>query len=137
MPQNVTTVTDDNFESEVLLASQQVLVHFHATWNGPSKTLIPTVDQFALDYAGKIKVCRLDADASTVTMQRYGVMTIPTCMAFPGGRQDRRRDRRRRQRQAAETLPALSGHSARPHSPTPSHGPRIGRVAVDAAVTGC
>src|SRR5512138_3867824 len=78
-------VTDSTFEQEVLAASQPVLVDFGAAWCGPCKMLDPIVEELADDYAGQIKVVKLDADANPSTVQTFGVMGLPTLILFKGG----------------------------------------------------
>lgn len=82
---NVLTVDDSNFESEVLRSSVPVLVDFTATWCGPCKALAPIIDRIADDFAGKVKVAKLDIDDSPKTTSKYGVRSVPTCMVFQGG----------------------------------------------------
>jgi len=78
-------VTDETFESDVLDASELVLVDFWAEWCGPCKMIAPIVDELATEYDGKLKVAKLDADENPNTMQAYGVMGIPTLILFKGG----------------------------------------------------
>ena len=78
-------VTDETFESDVLDASDAVLVDFWAEWCGPCKMIAPIVDELAEQYAGKLRVAKLDADENPNTMQAYGVMGIPTLILFKGG----------------------------------------------------
>ena len=80
------TFTDDSFDKDVLNADVPVLVDFWAEWCGPCRMMAPTVDQVAADYAGKVKVGKLDVDANHQTASRYGIRGIPTLLLFKGGR---------------------------------------------------
>ena len=82
---NAVAVTDANFEQEVLKSSVPVLVDFWAAWCGPCKVIAPTVDQLAAEYAGKMKVVKLDVDANMEISSRYSVLNIPTLILFKGG----------------------------------------------------
>lgn len=83
--QNVLTFTDQNFETEVLNSPIPVLVDFTATWCGPCRALAPIVDQLADELQGKVKVGKLDIDASPKTPGKYGIRSVPTVMVFQGG----------------------------------------------------
>jgi thioredoxin 1 len=82
---NTLTFTDDTFDKDVLNSDVPVLVDFWAEWCGPCRMMGPTVDQVASDYAGKIKVGKLDVDANQQTAGRYGIRGIPTVLLFKGG----------------------------------------------------
>ena|SRR5688572_20966429 len=82
---NAEAVTDATFEHEVLHSSVPVLVDFWAAWCGPCKMIAPTIDQLAAEYAGKMKVVKLDVDQNMEISTRYQVLTIPTVMLFKGG----------------------------------------------------
>jgi thioredoxin len=82
---NTVAVTDQSFDQEVLKSSVPVLVDFWAAWCGPCKTIAPTIDQLSVEYAGKLKVVKVDVDANIEVSSRYGVMSIPTVMLFKGG----------------------------------------------------
>ena len=78
-------VTADNFEEEVLKSELPVMVDFWAEWCGPCRALAPTVDAIAQEYAGKLKVCKLDVQAEASVASKYGVSSIPTLLVFKGG----------------------------------------------------
>src|SRR6185436_5456828 len=82
---NAAAVTDASFETEVLKSSVPVLVDFWAAWCGPCKMIAPTVDQLASEYAGKLKVMKLDVDANMEISTRYSVLNIPTLLLFKDG----------------------------------------------------
>lgn len=79
------SVTDSNFEEEVLKSSLPVLVVFGATWCGPYKQLLPIIDRIAQDYTSQVKVVTCDIDDNPVTAQKNGVRSVPTSMVFKGG----------------------------------------------------
>jgi thioredoxin 1 len=82
---NAQAVTDQDFDQEVLQSPVPVLVDFWAAWCGPCRMVAPTVDQLASEYAGKLKVVKVDVDQSIEVSGRYGVMSIPTLMVFKNG----------------------------------------------------
>jgi thioredoxin 1 len=79
------TFTDTTFDKDVLNSEVPVLVDFWAEWCGPCRMMGPTVDQVANDYAGKVKVGKLDVDANQQTSMRYGIRGIPTVLLFKNG----------------------------------------------------
>src|SRR5260221_12129980 len=83
--QVILEVTDGNFDQEVLKSDQPVLIDLWAAWCGPCKALAPIVDEVASSFGGRVKVGKMDVDASPVTPQRYGVRGIPTLLIFKGG----------------------------------------------------
>lgn len=80
-----TTISDDNFESEVLKSDKPVLIDFWATWCGPCRTIAPIVEEIASEYNGKVKVGKLDVDNNQQTAIKYGVRSIPTLLVFKNG----------------------------------------------------
>ncbi len=82
---NVSTFTDDNFESEVVSSDVPVLVDFWAEWCQPCKMLAPTIDEIADDFAGKAKVGKVDIDDNRGVSAKYGIRAIPTVLLFKGG----------------------------------------------------
>lgn len=75
----------DNFEHEVLSASQPVLVDFWAEWCMPCKALGPIIDELASDYAGRAKVGKVDTDKNQQLAAQYGINAIPTVILFKDG----------------------------------------------------
>lgn len=82
---SVITITNENFEAEVMASSQPVLVDFWATWCGPCRMLSPVVDQLADDFDGKIKVGKVNVDEQAELAAKFGIMTIPTLLVFVNG----------------------------------------------------
>jgi thioredoxin 1 len=82
---NVLELTDDNFDAEVINSDVPVLVDFWAEWCMPCKMLGPTIDELADEYAGKVKVGKVDTDNSRGVSSRYGITAIPTIMLFRDG----------------------------------------------------
>ena len=82
---DVPYVTEDSFQDEVIGAELPVLVDFTAAWCQPCKMIEPIVKQLAMEWDGKVKVVKLDADQNPNIMMQYGVLGIPTLMLFKGG----------------------------------------------------
>jgi len=78
-------LTDDNFEQEVIKSEIPVLVDFWATWCGPCRMVGPIVDELAKEYAGKLKVGKLNVDSNGKTSIKYGIMSIPSLLFFKKG----------------------------------------------------
>ncbi len=79
------TFTDAEFDQDVLRSEVPVLVDFWAEWCGPCRMMAPTVDAVAAQYAGKLKVGKLDVDHNGGTAMRYDIRGIPTLLLFKGG----------------------------------------------------
>ncbi len=79
-------LSGENFQSEVLQATQPVLVDFSAVWCGPCKQLDPVVKQLADLWNGKVKVVKLDVDTDPQLAEEYQVMGVPTLMLFKNGK---------------------------------------------------
>jgi len=78
-------VTDQDFEEEVLNETGPVLIDFTAAWCGPCKMLNPIIDELAEEWEGKVKIRKLDVDENKHTIEKFGVMGVPTLMLFENG----------------------------------------------------
>ena len=79
-------VTDGTFQSEVEQAQGLVLVDFWAEWCGPCRVIAPVLDQIAVEYAGKLKITKMDVDGNQQTPVRFNVRSIPSLLFFKGGK---------------------------------------------------
>ena len=82
---NVKEITDQNFEQEVAKATVPVLLDFWAEWCMPCRMLAPTIDKVANEYAGKVKVGKVDTDANRDISMKFGISAIPTVILFKNG----------------------------------------------------
>ena len=82
---DITSVSDDTFENEVLNSDLPVLVDYWAEWCGPCKAMAPVLEELASEYDGKMKICKLDIDNNEGTPPKYGIRGIPTFMLFKNG----------------------------------------------------
>jgi thioredoxin 1 len=85
MSEHIHYVTDVSFDVDVLQAQQPVLVDYWAEWCGPCKMIAPILDEIAHEYAGRLKVAKLNIDDNQRTPATYGVRGIPTLMLFKNG----------------------------------------------------
>ncbi|MBK7462318.1 MAG: thioredoxin TrxA [Betaproteobacteria bacterium] len=85
MSEHIHYVTDDTFEAEVLQSPQAVLVDYWAEWCGPCKMIAPILDEIANEYAGRLKVAKVNIDDNQATPAKFGIRGIPTLMIFKNG----------------------------------------------------
>ena len=85
MADKIVHITDDTFETEVLQSKTPVLVDYWAEWCGPCKMIAPALDKIAAEYAGRLKVAKLNIDENQSTPPKYGIRGIPTLMLFKNG----------------------------------------------------
>jgi thioredoxin 1 len=87
MSNNIMTLTDQNFATELQKAELPVVVDFWASWCGPCKMLGPVLEELAADFSGKLLVGKLNVDENRQTAGEYGVMSIPTLILFRDGKE--------------------------------------------------
>ena len=80
----VIKLTKDNFDQEVMQSDKPVLIDFYADWCGPCKMMGPVVEEVAAEMSD-VKVCKINIDEEMAVAQKYGVMSIPTFIAFKNG----------------------------------------------------
>ena len=85
MSEHITHLSDAAFEQEVLLSQLPVLVDYWAEWCGPCKMIAPILDDISREYAGRLKVAKLNIDDNQQTPPKYGIRGIPTLMLFKNG----------------------------------------------------
>jgi thioredoxin 1 len=85
MSNGIVHLNDSSFDAEVLQSQTPVLVDYWAEWCGPCKMIAPVLEDLARDYAGKLKVAKLNIDENQATPPKYGIRGIPTLMLFKNG----------------------------------------------------
>jgi len=85
MSDQITHVTDESFDPEVLKADVPVLVDYWAEWCGPCKAIAPVLAEVAKEYSGKLKIAKLNVDENQEVPKKYGIRGIPTLMLFKNG----------------------------------------------------
>jgi thioredoxin 1 len=85
MSENITHLSDASFEQDVLQSQVPVLVDYWAEWCGPCKMIAPILDEISKEYAGRLKVGKLNIDDNQQTPPKYGIRGIPTLMLFKNG----------------------------------------------------
>jgi len=78
-------VTDGNFDTEVLKCDLPVLVDFWAPWCGPCRAMGPIIDELSQEYAGQIKICKMNVDENSASPSKFGIRAIPTLILFKNG----------------------------------------------------
>ncbi|MFM8411469.1 MAG: thioredoxin, partial [Alphaproteobacteria bacterium] len=81
----ISEVSDATFDAEVLRSATPVLIDFWAPWCGPCRAIAPVVEELAREYAGKVKVVKMNVDDNPQTPAKYGVRGIPNLIVFKGG----------------------------------------------------
>ena len=82
---NILEFTDDTFDSDVIQSDLPVLVDFWAEWCQPCHMIAPTIEELAGEYAGKVKIGKIDTDANREVSIKYGISAIPTIILFRDG----------------------------------------------------
>ncbi|HPC62311.1 MAG TPA: thioredoxin [Verrucomicrobiota bacterium] len=82
---NIVTLTQNNFGPEVLQSSTPILVDFWAEWCGPCKALSPILDELADEYAGRVKIAKVDVEQNQQLASQFGISAIPTLLLFQNG----------------------------------------------------
>ena len=85
MSENIVHVTDESFENDVIRSDEPVLVDYWAEWCGPCKAIAPILGEIAEEYAGRVKIAKLNIDDNPATPPKYGIRGIPTLMLFKAG----------------------------------------------------
>lgn len=85
MSENITHVSKDSFDEDVLKADTPVLVDYWAEWCGPCKMIAPILDEIATEYGERVKVCKVNVDENQDAAARFGIRGIPTLMLFKNG----------------------------------------------------
>lgn len=86
MNNDIVTVLDSTFKSEVLESQIPVLVDFWAVWCAPCRAIAPTIEELATQYKSQLKVAKVDVDTNNEIAQQFGIRSIPTLLLFKGGK---------------------------------------------------
>ncbi len=82
---DILQVTDGTFEQEILKANMPAMVDFWAGWCGPCRAIAPVVEELAKEYAGRVKIAKMNVDENSKTPVKYGIRAIPTLILFKDG----------------------------------------------------
>jgi len=85
MSEHIKNVSDGTFDQDVLKSDQPVLVDYWAAWCGPCKMIAPILEEVASEYAGKLKIAKVNVDENQETAAKFGIRGIPTLMLFKNG----------------------------------------------------
>lgn len=90
MAAGISDLTESTFSEEIGSSEVPVLVDFWAEWCGPCKMVAPVLEEIGAEYAGKIRIAKLDVDSNPTIARQYSVMSIPTMIVFKDGVEDHR-----------------------------------------------
>ena len=85
---SITTLTNDNFDQEVLASCKTILIDFWAAWCGPCKMLSPIIDQIADEADDSVKICKVNVDEQSELAAQFQVRSIPTLVVIKDGKVD-------------------------------------------------
>jgi thioredoxin 1 len=86
MSENILTLTDQNWAQEVLGSKEPVLVDFWAEWCAPCKAMVPDLEAVAGQYAGRVRIGKLNVEENDQVAYQYGITAMPTLLVFKGGK---------------------------------------------------